>query len=127
VRKAGPSGHQEEAVDDLVNRYFVLSGEIEVAKRDRDYARAIRAARATYLILPAVVKQWKREYGGFDINTSHAVHTAPKLMAVMEDRDGIRELRSVLESVPELRVWLPSAEEAEADVEVVPEIMALVQ
>ena len=26
------------------------------------------------------MKQWKREYGGFDINTSHAVHTAPKLM-----------------------------------------------
>jgi hypothetical protein len=112
---------------DVVNRYFELSGEIEAGKRDRDYPRAIRAARATYEILPAVVRQWKREYGRFDINTSHAVHSAPKLMAVMEDRDGIRELRAVLESVKDLRDWLPSAEEAEADVAVVPRIVALVQ
>ncbi len=67
----------------MVNRYFELSGEIEAGKRDRDYPRAIRAARATYEILPAVVRQWKREYGRFDINTSHAVHSAPKLMAVI--------------------------------------------
>ena len=121
--KRDPSG----STRDVVDRYFELSMEIEAGKRDRDYPRAIRAARATYEILAAVVRQWKREYGRFDINTSHAVHTAPKLMAVMEDRDGIRELRAVLESVKDLHDWLPSAEEAEADVEVVPRIMALVQ
>ncbi len=124
---AARRGTREEAGGDVVNRYFELSGEIEMGKRDRDYARAIRAARATYPILPAVVRQWKREYGRFDINTSHAVHTAPKLMAVMEDRDGIRELRVVLESVKELHDWLPSAEEAEVDIDVVPQILALVQ
>lgn len=112
---------------DAINRYFELSIAIIEGKRDHDYARAIRAARATYEILPAVVRQWKREYGRFDINTSHAVHTAPELMAAMEDRDGIRELRAVLESVKDLRDWLPSAERAEADVEVVPQIMALVR
>lgn len=124
---AGRWDTQEEASGDVVKRYFELSAEIETGKRDRDYGRAIRAARATYSILPAVVMQWKREYGRFDITTSHAVHTAPKLMAVMEDRDGIRELRAVLESVEELRDWLASSEEAEADVEVVPHIVALVQ
>ena len=124
---AGRSDTQEKSGGDVVNRYFELSAEIEAGKRDRDYARAIRAARATYSILPAVVLQWKREYGAFDINTSHAVHTAPKLMAVMEERDGIRELRAVLESVEELRDWLPSSEEAEADVQVVPRIVALVE
>ncbi len=108
-------------------RYFELSAEIETGKRDGDYVRAIRAARATYSIFPAVVLQWKREYGAFDISTSHAVHTAPKLMAVMEDREGIRELGAVLESVEELRDWLPYCEEAEADVEIVPRIVALVE
>ncbi len=127
VQDTGRRGTQEEAGGEVVNRYFELSAEIEMGKRDRDYARAVRAARATYSILPAVVRQWKREYGRFDINTSHAVHTAPKLMAVMEDRDGIRELRAVLESVEELRDWLPSAAEAEANVEVVPHIVALVE
>lgn len=124
---AGGWGNQGKAGGDVVNRYFELSAEIEMGKRDQDYARAIAAARATYSILPAVVLQWKREYGQFDINTSHAIHTAPKLMAVMEDRDGLRELRAVLESVEDIHDWLPSAEEAEADVEVVPHIMALVQ
>lgn len=120
-------GGREGSTGEAVNRYFELSMAIEEGNRDRDYPRAIRAARATYQILPDVVRQWKREYGRFDINTSHAVHTAPKLMALIEDRDGIRELRAVLESVKDLHDWLPSAEEAETDVEVVPQIMALVQ
>lgn len=120
-------GLSENASRDVVNQYFKLSAEIEAGKRNRDYARAIRAARSTYSILPAVVRQLKREYGRFDINTSHAVHMAPKFMAVLEDLDGIRELRAVLESMEELRDWLPSAEEAEGDVEVVPQIVALVQ
>lgn len=118
---------QEEPGSNVVSRYFELSAEIETGKRDRDYARAARAARETYSILPQVVRQWKREYGRFDISTSHAVHTAPKLMAIIEDRDGIRKLRAVLESVPELLNWLSSAEEAESDIELVPQIMALVQ
>jgi hypothetical protein len=113
--------------DDVVRRYFELSAEIEEGKRDRDYDRAIRAARATYAILPAAVRELKREYGAFDISTSHAVHTAPKLMAVMEQPEGIHELRAVLQSVRELRDWLPAADEAEADAEAVPPIMAAIQ
>jgi len=121
-----PDRDRAKSSGNVVNRYFELSGEIEAGKRDHDYARAIRAARETYQILPAVARQWKSDHGRFDINTSHAVHTAPKLMAIMEDRDAIRELRAVLESVTDLRDWLPSADEAEADVEIVTRIMALV-
>src|SRR5690242_11556729 len=77
---AGESGHTQRAATtpvperdrrapdvDVVTRYFELSTEIEGAKRERDYRRAIRAARATYEILPAVVQQMKRDYGRFDI------------------------------------------------------------
>jgi hypothetical protein len=117
----------EEPGRDVVERYFELSAQIEVGRRDRDYPRAIRAARATYAILPAVVREMKSEYGRFDVVTCHAVHTAPRLMAVLEDRQAIRELRMVLESAKELREWLDAAEEAEADVEVVPQIMRAVE
>lgn len=113
--------------DDVTSRYFELSVEIERGRADRDYARAIRAARATYPILPAFVRQSKREYGSFAIVTSHAVHSAPKLMAVMEDREGIRELRAVLESVEDLAHWLPEAEEAEVDIATVTGIMAAIR
>jgi hypothetical protein len=111
---------------DTVNRYFELSTAIERGKVDRDFRAAIRAARDTYPLLPGFVRQWKREYGKFDINTSHAVHTAPRLMAIMEDADGIRELRAALEGVEELKDWLAAATQAEDDLALVSRIMVAV-
>ncbi len=110
----------------VLDRYFELSAVIERGKADQDYRSAIAAARETYAIMSQFVRECQREYGRFDIRTSHAVHTAPTLMAVLEDREGIRELRAALEGVPELRDWLPSAERAEADIELVVGIMGVV-
>lgn len=53
------SGRSGEAA---VNRYFALSTIIERAKAEGDFARAIRAARDTYPLMPAVVRQIKKEY-----------------------------------------------------------------
>jgi len=111
---------------DAIDRYFELSAEIENAKSSRNYAAVGRAARQTYALLPRVVQQWKREYGSFDIGTSHAVHTAPTLMAVLGDADGIRELRSTLDGIVELRHWLPAADQADEDILVVRHIMAAI-
>ena len=110
----------------VMDRYFELSVVIERGIADQDYRSAIAAARETYAIMSQFVRECQREYGRFDIRSSHAVHTAPTLMAVLEDREGIRELRTALEGVPELRDWLPSAEQAEADIELVVGIMGVV-
>lgn len=110
---------------DVVARYFELSATIERGKADRDFPAAVRAARETYPLLSAFVRRWKRESGDFGISTSHAVHTAPTLMAVLEDADGIRELRAALEATGELRAWLPAADRAEEDLALVPRIMAV--
>jgi len=72
-----------------VNRYFDLSNTIVSAKSRGDFRAAVRAARQTYPLMAAVVRQMKSEFGGFDIATSHAVHTAGTLMAVIGDREGI--------------------------------------
>jgi len=117
------SGHTGEAA---VHRYFELSSIIEQAKADGNFRGAIRAARDTYPVLPAVVRQMKKEYGSFDLRRSHAVHTASTLMAVMGDREGIRELRNALTATRELRDWLPAAEDAEADAASVDQIVAAV-
>jgi hypothetical protein len=111
---------------DVTTRYFALSEKIERSKADGDYRRAISAARETFVILPDFVQQWVREHGAFDIATSHAVHTGSTLMAVMGDRDGIRELRAVLQLIPELREFLPEVEEAEINATSVDEILAAV-
>jgi hypothetical protein len=112
--------------DAAVHRYFELSTIIERAKADGDFLRAIRAARDTYPLMPAVVRQMKKDYGSFDLRTSHAVHTASTLMAVMGDREGLHELRESLVATRELRDWLPAAEEAEADAVSVDVIVAAV-
>lgn len=109
-----------------VSRYFELSGIIESSKADGDFPRAIRAARETYPILAAVVRQVKKEWGSFDIATSHAVHTASTLMAVMGEREGIRELREALRHTPELHAWLYTADDAETDAILVDGIVAAV-
>ncbi|HYM76086.1 MAG TPA: J domain-containing protein [Candidatus Dormibacteraeota bacterium] len=109
-----------------VDRYFELSNVIEAAKADGDFGTAIRAARETYPLIGAVVQQMKKEYGSFDICTSHAVHSGGTLMAVIGERQGISELRAVLNATPELRQWLPVGERAQADADLVDAIMAAV-
>lgn len=108
------------------DRYFALSGAIESAKADGDFANAIRAARETYSLFPAFVRKCKKEYKRFDIQTSHAVHTASTLMAVMGDREAISELRQTLLGTPELHQWLAVADDAEGDLVAVEGILAAV-
>jgi hypothetical protein len=109
-----------------VARYFELSKVIEGAKAEGDFGTAIRAARETYPLMGAVVQQMKKDYGSFDICTSHAVHTAGTLMAVVGERQGISELLAVLNETPDLRQWLPVGERARADADLVDAIMATV-
>ncbi len=109
-----------------VKRYFELSNSIVNAKARGDFRAASRAARLTYPLMAAVVRQMKSEYGSFDICTSHAVHTAGTLMAAIGDREGIQELRSALQLTPELRAWLPFADEAESDTDLVDKILTTV-
>src|ERR1039458_1022738 len=48
-----------------VRRYFELSNLIMGSKAEGDFTAAVRAARETYPLMPAVVRQMKKEYGRF--------------------------------------------------------------
>ena len=112
--------------DAAIRLYFELSALIERGKADGNFASAVRAARQTYPLMPAVVREMKKQYGSFDVSTSHAVHTATTLMAVIGDREGIRELRETLLATPELNNWLSVAENADVDASLVEAIVAAV-
>ena len=114
------------AGDAAIRRYFELSTIIERSKADGDFVRAIHAARETYPLMPAVVAQIKKKYGRFDLRSSHAIHSASTLMAVMGDRQGIRELRDALSATNELKDWLPAVEDAEAGAALVEAIVTAV-
>ncbi len=111
---------------DVVAQYFRLSERIETCKADGDYQGAIAAARETYPLLPRFVQACKEEYGRFDIVTSYAVHTASTLMAVTGARIGIMELREALKSAPELQDWIPVADQAARDADLVEGILRAV-
>lgn len=111
---------------DATTEYFALSEAIMRAKSAGDFAAAVKAARKTYRILAEVLRQWVRDYGELTIVTSHAVHTAPSLMAVLEDSDAIRDLRTTLEASKELHRWLDTADQAEEDLMLVKRLMAAI-
>lgn len=104
---------------EAVRRYFELSLAIEQHKSAGDFAAAVAAARQTYRLLADFV----RETPDAAMLRSHAVHTAPTLMAVVEDREAIDDLRRTLERIPELHDWLDSATAAEDDLKLVQSIM----
>lgn len=107
-------------------RYYELSTVIDNARADGDYQRAVRAARNTYVLMPAVVEEMKKQHGTFSIFVSPAFHTAPSLMAAIGDRQAIAELRKTLQATPELAQWLSLADQADADADLVEKIMAAV-
>ena len=99
---------------------------IEAAKSSGDYQEAIRAAKQTFPLMPAVVTQMKKEFGAFDIATSHAIHTASVLMAVMEDQEAVRQLRETLMKTSELHKWVEIADSTEIDLSLVTSILAAI-
>lgn len=123
----GPSAPDEEFESSALNKeYFALSDEIMRAKSAGDFATAVKAARKTYAILAEVVQEWVQDNGELMIVTSNAVHTAPSLMAVLEDSNAIRDLRTMLEASEPLQRWLPAADQAEADLNLVKQLMAAI-
>jgi hypothetical protein len=125
---ADPSRPKDKALSGraAVDEYFKLSGVIESAKARGDYQKAVRASRNSFPLMPAVVAQMKKEFGAFDIATSHAIHTGGTLMAVMEDAEGISELRQTLDKTVDLHKWLESADQAESDLRLVKAVLAVV-
>jgi hypothetical protein len=118
------SAYQSSAT---VDRYFELLNAITTAKADRDYPRAIRAARDTYPLLADFVREMKDEGDGeFNIDLIPAIDTAGAMMAVMGDRDGIAEMRGAVSAIPDLAEWVPSVEGAEEDLGLSEWIVALV-
>jgi hypothetical protein len=70
---------------------------IESAKSAGDYSRAIRAARDTFPLMPAVVTQMKKEFGAFDIAPSHAVHTgASRIFVQVESTSAVTGQRKTV-------------------------------
>lgn len=107
-------------------RYFSLHEQIQAAQKTRDYSRVATLSRQTYELLPDFVAACKREYGRWDIQSSVAVHTGGTILAVLQDKDGVRLLQQTLAAVDDLESWRPTGDSAANDLALVSRIMAVV-
>lgn len=93
--------YPEAEADPTTSRYFALLGELQEAKRDRAWARAAQAARATIDLLPSFVDTYQ-----YELPPNIPVFTdGARALAMVGDEDSLRALRNVTETVPELAGW----------------------
>lgn len=111
----------------VVTRYYELLEVISNAKADKDYPKAIRAARDTYAILGSFVRESMREDGGvFVIGIIPAIDVVAPMMAVMGDRDAIEEMSAAIAGVGGLEQWFAAGERALQEADLVDRILASV-
>lgn len=109
-----------------VDAYY---SEIDKADELRKAGRApeaLKAALNNAARIGALVAENKREYGRFDLGSIPPIETGVTLAAVLGDNSAMQEIRSVVESIPELTPWVPIVEQGEQDLESVHTILRLV-
>jgi len=106
--------------------YFELLGQLQSALSQRNYGRAAQLARESLRELPALVRETKSEYGAFDIASIPALQHGGTAMALQGDLDGLREMRDVVESIPELRHWMPTVKAHEEDMQLFNAVLEVV-
>ena len=83
-----------------LDEYYALLDQAREARRTHDYNAELRAYRQSMPLIGALVNSTKREYGAFDLSSIPAIEDGNKLMAVVGDIEGLRELRWCVSSKP---------------------------
>ena len=110
------------AENPAISRYFVLLGKLQEAKRDRAWARAADAARATIDVLPSFVDAYP-----YDLPPSIPVFTdGARALAMVGDEKALQALRQVAERIPGLAAWQEETSRALEDLRNIQAIRTLV-
>lgn len=133
--EASPSRETDHQA--ALDRFYELQGEIEAAKDARDFDGALQRATEAAASLEAFVAAWRaeevrlaaavgRELGDdwFRIKSIVAVDAICQLAPARLDDDVLRWLREQLVATPELAPWIPSVDDALADVDAARSLVA---
>lgn len=97
------------------DRYFVLLGELQAAKKDRDWRRGAKITHELIDVLPGFVREESQSEFG-DVPPNLPVFTdGARALALAGDDSGLERLLKVTKQLPELEKWWPAAQEAIAD------------
>jgi hypothetical protein len=81
--------------------YFTTMTEMQEAISSKQYDKAQRLIRENMRQVPDFVRECIAEYGDLDVSIP-VVHQGGKILALMGDDEGLQELSTLVESVPEL-------------------------
>ena len=102
--------------------YFDAMHHLEAALDRRDYAGAAPQVHESLQWLPGWVRELRAERRRFDVQVIHALERGGTALALIGDREGLAEMRRVVESEPELEPWLKRVRQHEIAVRIVPQI-----
>jgi len=90
-------------------------GKLKDAISKRDYRRAARLARENIQQIPTFVRSTQHEYGSFNISSVFALEHGGTMLALAGDDKGLKEMREIVRSIPELKSWSSSVDRHEED------------
>ena len=102
--------------------YFDAMHRLEAALDRRDYAGAAPHVHESLKWLPGWVRELRAERRRFDVQVIHALERGGTALALIGDREGLAEMRRVVESEPELEPWLKRVRQHEIAARIVPQI-----
>ena len=84
------------------DRYFALLGAIQDWQAKKQYDRMLRCCAESLPLLPSLVRDWKREYGAFEISSIPAIEVGCRYWAALNDITALASVESTIAKVPEL-------------------------
>ncbi len=93
------------------SEYFVTLEKLQEAISKRDYERAARLVCQNMRQIAAFVRSTQREYGSFDISSVPALEQGGTMLALIGDDEGLKEMREIVRSIPELEPWCSAVDQ----------------
>lgn len=119
----GPGAKLREAAD----AYFRVKFRLEEAFRRRDYAGAAPEVHEGLKRLVAWVRAFRAAGRPFGVRRIPALERGGTALVLVGDREGLAEMRRVVESEPELAPWVERVREHELAARLAPRIETLVR
>jgi len=123
----GPPAVRTTGGKRATDTYFERLNEPDRLRKAGKTDDALREAMALVELLPAVAKQYVKEYGRFDIRSIPPLDCACTLAAIRQDAAGLARTKSIVEDADELRPWRDLVASAYEDLNIVAEIRSYLE
>ena len=92
------------------DRYFDSMTQMQAAISQRDYESAAGFVHESLRSIPEWVKETVRDYGSLHVRSIPALEQGGTILALLDDRKGLRRMSDIVASVPELEPWAEKVE-----------------